>query len=302
MDILTNRRVLIADDEEILRQILSRFLKQAGFEPIEAKDGREAIELFRLSHPVVVVSDIMMPHMDGLTLLNEIRKIDKNAMVILMTGYGNEEILLEALRGGAVNFFKKPFNFKELIQFIESVVRHRIEPDLSFLFSKHLVEEEKYFEIPTYETNVLPVINQITLHLKKIVPDCEILNLKIGIEEMIANAVEHGNLGISFEEKHRALEEGKWGAILESRLNSDNNRNKLIKIKSILKKDTFTVKISDEGSGFDWRSLPDVSADNLLSYNGRGIFLTKIYYDEVKYNNIGNEVTLVKYKSEESDQ
>ncbi len=293
---LANNRVLIVDDEEILRNILSRFLKQANFEPIEAKDGKEAIELFKISNPALIISDIMMPKMDGLTLLNEIKKLDNNAMVILMTGYGNEDILLEALRGGALNFFKKPFNFHELIKFVEHALKHKKEPQFDALYSEHLVEEIKSFSFPTEETNILPIVNQITLHLKKIVPESEILNIKIGIEEILTNAIEHGNLGITFDEKQKAIEEGKWGEFIESRLNINNNRKKLIKINSKLTQEKFEIVVTDEGEGFDWQSLPEVTADNLLRYNGRGIFLTKIYFDEVIFNEKGNEVTLVKYK------
>ena len=93
-----------------------KFISKAGLESIEAENGKKAIELYRAVHPAVVLSDIRMPHMDGLTLLNKIKKIDKSAAVILMTGYGNEEILLKALRGGATNYFKKPFNFHEIIE------------------------------------------------------------------------------------------------------------------------------------------------------------------------------------------
>ncbi len=293
---LTNNRVLVVDDEEILRNILSRFLKQADFEPVEAKDGKEAIELFKISNPALVISDIMMPKMDGLTLLNEIKKIDSNAMVILMTGYGNEDILLEALRGGALNFFKKPFNFHELIKFVEHAIRHKKEPEFEGLYSQHLIEETKAFSFPTEETNILPIVNQITLHLRKLIPESEIVNIKIGIEEIITNAIEHGNLGITFEEKQKAIEDGRWGEFIESRLNENNNRKKLIRINSKLTEEEFRIVISDEGEGFDWKALPEVSADNLLRYNGRGIFLTKIYFDEVIFNEKGNEVTLVKYK------
>ena len=102
--------VLVVDDEESLRSLLVRVLEKEGFRPFAATDGEQAIRLFREQSPEVVVSDIRMPRMDGLTMLTQIRKIDRTAPVILMTGQGNEEILLSALRGGATNFFKKPFN------------------------------------------------------------------------------------------------------------------------------------------------------------------------------------------------
>jgi len=302
LDNLGKPKVLIVDDEEVLRNILARFMNKAGYETLEAKDGKQAIELYKISKPFIVLSDIMMPKMDGLTLLKEIKKIDSRAMVVLMTGYGNEDILLDALRGGAMNFFKKPFNFQEIIKFVENALKHRSEPDLGELFSEHLIEETKTFIFPTGETNILPIVNQISLHLKKIAEDSEILNLKIGIEEMISNAIEHGNLGITMRQKQSALENGKWGEFLRERLGTDNNRNKKVTIKSHLKDDNFEISVKDEGNGFDWKALPVLSPDNLLNYNGRGIFLTKIYYDEVVFNKKGNTVTLRKYRQSKKNQ
>lgn len=152
---------------------------------------------------MVVLSDIRMPKMDGLTMLTEIRKINRAAAVILMTGQGNEDILLAALRGGATNFFKKPFNNRELMDEIRRVVGFRKEAERSGLFSPYITEETKTFVLPAGVVSYYPVVNQIALQLPCLVPAEEILNLKIGIEEMITNAIEHGNLGISFEEKAR---------------------------------------------------------------------------------------------------
>ncbi len=236
----------------------------------------------------------MMPRMDGLTLLQEIKKIDPGAAVILMTGHGNEEILLKALQGGATNFFKKPFNVRALIREIHKIFQYKTEAVRSYLFSPYLLEETKSFALTTGNAPYYPVVNQITLQLPCLLADAEILNLKIGIEEMITNAIEHGNLGISFEEKSAAIEEGRLGDLLADRLARADNAQKRVFISSRLSQESFRITIRDEGGGFDWRNLPALLPENLLAYSGRGIFLTKIYYDEVNYNDDGNEVTLVK--------
>src|SRR5512147_637414 len=210
-------RVLVVDDQEALRTLLSRLLDREGFDPVEAGDGEKAVELFKAESPLVVVSDIMMPKMDGLALLNEIKRIDRNATVILMTGQGNEDVLLKALRGGATNFFKKPFNVRELIDEIRKVVEFRLEAARSSLFSPLLVEETKTFVMTRADSPFFPIINQITLQLPCILPPEDILNLKIGIEEAITNAIEHGNLGITFEAKARAISEGRLAELIAER-------------------------------------------------------------------------------------
>jgi CheY-like chemotaxis protein len=289
-------RILVVDDQDALRTLLSRLLEREGFEPIEAGDGEQAVALFKSQLPLVVVSDIMMPKMDGLMLLMEIKRIDRGATVILMTGQGNEEMLLKALRGGATNFFKKPFNVRDLIEEIRKVVEFRIEAARSTFFSPYLVEETKRFVISRSDSPYFPVINQITLQLPTIVPDGEILNIKIGIEDMVTNALEHGNLGITFEEKSRAIEEGRLPELVAARARESDAAGRTVTISSRLSPLLFEITIADQGNGFDWRSLPDVIPENLLSYNGRGIFLTKIYFDEVIYNEPGNSVTLRRKK------
>jgi anti-sigma regulatory factor (Ser/Thr protein kinase) len=235
--------------------------------------------------------------MDGLVLLNEIRRFDRNAIVILMTGQGNEDVLLKALKGGATNFFKKPFNVKELIDEIRKIVEFRLEVARSSLFSPLLVEETKHFVMPRADSPFFPIINQITLQLPCLLPQEDILNLKIGMEEAITNAIEHGNLGISFEEKSVAIQEGRLAELVADRGRESDAAGHAVEITSRLSHAVFEITIRDDGHGFDWRELPAVEPENLLAFNGRGIFLTKIYFDEVIYNDTGNQVTLRKYGS-----
>ncbi|MBN1699615.1 MAG: response regulator [Spirochaetales bacterium] len=289
-------RILIVDDEDILRNLIVKFMRKEGYEPIEAEDGESAIELYRITTPTIVLSDVRMPGIDGIRLLKELKKIDPQAVIILMTGFGDEQTLLEALRGGATNFFKKPFNFRELADVINSIIKHKMDIDTSCFFSSSLIEETKKFELLTANAHIFPIINQIAIHLKILFPPSDIINLKIGIEEMITNAIEHGNLHITFDEKNRAISKGQFGKLIRERLEKKNNKCKKVYISSLLKKDMLKIVIRDEGDGFDWRSLPEPGSSNFLSFNGRGIFLTKIFYDEVIFNEIGNEVTIIKYK------
>lgn len=294
---ISKRKILIVDDQEVLRGLLVKFIHKAGLESIEAENGEKAIELYQTVHPAVVLSDIRMPRMDGLTLLNKIKKIDKSAAVILMTGYGNEEILLKALRGGAINYFKKPFNFHEIIEVIKTLIKHQTEIDLSQIYSPHLVKETKHFVFKTEDADIFPIINQITLHLQKIASPSEILNLKIGIEEMLKNAVEHGNLCIKAEEKSEALKAGRFGELIEKQLKDSNNASKKIYVTAEVTPTQLSVKIKDEGAGFNWQALPELQAESLLHYSGRGIFLTRIYFDEVLYNEKGSEVIMIKVRN-----
>ncbi len=276
--------------------MVARLLEGEGFRALEARDGREAVALFRAESPLAVVSDVMMPGMDGLTLLKEIKRIDRSAAVILMTGVGTAEVLLEALRGGATNFFKKPFNVQDLVQEIRSVAEFRREAARAALYTPFLEEETKSFRIPSGTRRYFTVINQIALQLPTLLPAEDVLTVKVGIEEMIQNAIEHGNLGITFAEKAAALRDGSLAQLVAERLRAGGG-DRSVTVESRLTRERFEVTITDEGSGFDWRELPGVEAENLLSFSGRGILLTRIYFDEVLYNERGNQVTLVKKRS-----
>ncbi len=294
MSNLHTPRILIVDDQDSLRKLLVIYMLKEGLEPIEAENGKKAIELYRLMKPSVVLTDIMMPEMDGLTLLKEIKKIDKQAAVILMTGYGSEEVLIESLRGGAANYFKKPFNFQEITEAIKHILKYRADLDSAQYYSPFITEEKKRFVIYTDEADILPIINQIAINLAMVVPAAEILNLKIGMEEILKNAIEHGNLNISAAEKNEAIEQGVFGKLIDTRLQQNGNGRKKIYITTKLDRRAFSLTIRDQGEGFNWKSFPQPTAESLLSFSGRGILLTRIYFDDVLYNEKGNEVTLVK--------
>jgi DNA-binding response OmpR family regulator len=293
---MTPYKILVADDQELMRTILVRFIQRAGYDVLTAQNGEEAIDLYKLEHPALVISDIQMPKMNGLTLLREIKKIDERAFVILISGFGSEEVLLQALRGGAINFFKKPFKVEEVVDVLHQVLRHREIAQFPDLATPALAADEKRFEFAPYDVNVLPIINQIALNLGALLPETDIINVRIGIEEMINNAIEHGCLDIGFEEKSAALRSGTFNELIKEKMKKLLERPRKIYVSSRLAPEELLVVIRDEGTGFDWRSVPALSSENLLHYNGRGIFLTKIFFDSVSYNAQGNEVTLCKKK------
>ncbi|MEN8189683.1 MAG: sigma-54 dependent transcriptional regulator [Thermodesulfobacteriota bacterium] len=110
------RCVVIADDERDLLVLLRKVIsKKCDCEVLLAPTGVEALELVRTHHPEVVITDILMPDMDGLTLLEEITRFDPQISTIMMTGYGTIEIAVKSLKLGAYDFFEKPFDNAELI-------------------------------------------------------------------------------------------------------------------------------------------------------------------------------------------
>ncbi len=111
---MSRNTILVVDDEAILREILRYEFEKAGYEVIEAGNGTEAWQLFNTSPTDIVVTDIRMPHGDGLELLGRIKNKDKTTRVVLVTGYSDITIE-QAKELGATTMLGKPYQFKELL-------------------------------------------------------------------------------------------------------------------------------------------------------------------------------------------
>jgi DNA-binding NtrC family response regulator len=110
-----NNKILIVDDEKESISILAEILHKNGFPTIETPSSREAIEIFTKERPDAVLLDLKMPDMDGIEVMQEMKKIDPDMPVIIVTGYGNIPIAVEAIKLGAYDFIVKPPKFDRLI-------------------------------------------------------------------------------------------------------------------------------------------------------------------------------------------
>lgn len=108
-NINTRTKLLIVDDEKLIRKFCRTILEKAGYEVIEASNGHQALAILRQNHIPVVISDIDMPEMSGLALLQEIKSIAPNKEVIIMTGSALQDHEPEAMMYGAFALLAKPF-------------------------------------------------------------------------------------------------------------------------------------------------------------------------------------------------
>lgn len=134
-------RVLIIDDEEAARYGIRRALESQKYVIEEAADGASALHLAGSFKPDVIVSDINMPVMDGLSLLEHVNRSEDAPLVILITAYGSEEVAIEALRRGAYDYIAKPFNVDEL----RAIVRNALD-------KQRLIRENRAYNHRLVET------------------------------------------------------------------------------------------------------------------------------------------------------
>ena len=115
-------RLLIVDDSRLMRTIAARLVDGMGFIIEEAENGAEAVRLYAEHRPDAVLLDITMPEMDGLTALKEIRKIDPDARVAMVTAMGQQGIVMEALHAGARDFVLKPFQADRVLGALQKLL------------------------------------------------------------------------------------------------------------------------------------------------------------------------------------
>lgn len=146
-------------------------------------------------------------------------------------------------------------------------------------------------------SKIVPFIESVCDLIKDIFYTEDLKIYSLGLYEVIMNAIEHGNLHILYDSKKEWLKNGIYKEKLKTLLESDIAKKTSVKITLILNKHALITEVEDDGYGFD----PEYQFNNILKdgnkrENGRGMILIKSYFDDVKYNEKGNKITLTKYK------
>lgn len=115
-------KVLIVDDAQFMRMRCAKILEKNGFDVIEAENGRHAVEMYEQTSPDLVLMDITMPEMDGLAALKEIRRIDPQARVAMLTALGQQSVVLDAIKAGAKDFVVKPFEQERVLDALQKLL------------------------------------------------------------------------------------------------------------------------------------------------------------------------------------
>ncbi|MGK0291309.1 MAG: DNA-binding response OmpR family regulator [bacterium] len=289
-------KILIVEDDHALQTYLNDSMEAEGHEVKTAENGQVGLNIFEQFKPDLIISDIQMPVMDGLKMLEIIRHQHKDPIIIMVTAYGSEEFARKALHLGANNYLNKPIRHIELLPIIRKyneVVENRLIENESFetahqkLFT---VEFDNDFEkLPT-------IVNQLIQEAKTLFEKDQYLEVKIGLMELLMNAVEHGNLGITYDEKSYALESETLYDLYEERQSDAVFSKRKVVVDYHQNETSCQWIISDEGNGFDLKTVPDPldPNSNPLKFHGRGIFLSKFQFDEMEYNDKGNVVRVKK--------
>lgn len=156
-------RILVVDDEESVRKILGIQLRRQGHETIEAPDGPEALEFLKAHEFQAVITDLKMPKMDGLELLQRIRKFYPQIPVVMITAHGTIDTAVEAMKRGAFDYVTKPFDQGEFLKIIDRAIRSSEELSKEFQRSRSFLrQEDKIIGSTTEMEKVYSIIERVT--------------------------------------------------------------------------------------------------------------------------------------------
>jgi CheY-like chemotaxis protein/anti-sigma regulatory factor (Ser/Thr protein kinase) len=288
--------VLVVDDLAAHRQLAAGLLTRAGgHEVLFAANGADALKALAQRHTDVVLTDVLMPEMDGLELLRAVHRDYPHLPVILMTASGSEAIAVKALQEGAASYVPKRALARRLAETVSSVLaaaraewyhaelgKRLIAQDLIFVLENDV---ELVLALPTYLKPYLLAAG-LTDHLPR-------LRTHIALEEALLNALCHGNLEIGAALQEKNPEDLFRLAAARAQESPYQERHIHVRVRLSPQQAEFSVR--DEGPGFNLATLPD-SADvaSLDQPHGRGVMLMKTFMDEVHYNEAGNAVTMIK--------
>lgn len=286
-------RILIVDDMEMERELLRERLAPLGYEVETAVDGQEAWECLERSPEAyrVIILDRMMPRLDGLSLMHRIGEHDElsSTPVIFQTAAGDKDEIREGIDAGCYYYLVKPYPAEVLLSIVRAALSDRERREA---FQTEVRDGKRALSTLTNATFVYRTIQEaaeLSILLAWAFPDPE--KQVIGLSEILINAVEHGNLGIGYDDKTTLNATGQLEQEIERRLELDENRDKRVQVEMVRGAEEIRVTVRDEGPGFDWQRFLTIDPERAFDTHGRGIAMAKMLaFDELEYRGRGNEV------------
>jgi len=285
--------VLVIDPCPETQACIVNHVQGRGFSIIAASDPTTALATIDLAAPDIVITDLFLPDGAGLTLAKELRSRQELCPVIVMAQDAPELAVVYALRAGAVDYLHKPVAEEELAHALQRA-RHLLPGDLGDI--PGVVRSEYRLTMNSDPAHIPRVISWLIKTTASALPETQRLHLRGSLQELLFNAVEHGNLEIFYQEKQKALAEDKYEKLLGQRLAQSRLKDRQVTIHVLYDKGgkSLAYRITDEGKGFKWRTMLNRSQDvcNSEDANGRGIFLARSFFPSLSYNDRGNEVAI----------
>ena len=288
--------LLIVDDSRVVRATLQEMLEQQGYKTLEAENGEDALDLLTKYAGSIhaVVLDREMPGIDGLEVVRRMKDdfLFASIPIIMFTGTSAPDKIQEGIDAGVYYYLVKPAESKVLKSVIDSALRERQQ--------KHTLISElgrygaalKTMQSCQLTLRTLTEAEDAACMLAVCFPEPE--RTVSGLMELFVNAVEHGNLGISYDEKRKLLSENRWREEIDHRAQLPENNSKTVEVVFQRKNGVCLAQITDAGPGFDWKHYWHINPARATASHGRGIARARLMaFDRMNYNDKGNSVTVM---------
>ena len=286
-------RVLVVDDEQLNLFIIEEFLADQGLrlelysDPLAAWDALQAPD----SAFTLVVLDRMMPNLDGMELLRRMKQESRfiNIPVIIQTAASLPDQVRQGLEAGAYYYLTKPYEPEALISIVRAALDDRRSRAQLLNRAATLEEAQKLIRSVEYSFVTLDDVSRLVPVLAAMCPEPN--SAAPGLADLMVNAVEHGNLALSYEEKSLLKWDGDWEGEIRRRLALPlfAERYATVHVKQAVHGVVFTI--TDQGNGFDWQKYLTFDPIRAFDPNGRGIAMAKLTsFSEIEYQGKGNIV------------
>lgn len=293
-------KILGIYNQESVTLFLGKVIEYTNFNMKIVRSCSEALERLSAFLPHIILCDFSLLSHDGNLFMAKIRETIPQVIFIMLLSENTKEITFKAMSYGINNYINYPINQQELLTYLKKY--------------EYVLKSRK--PNPNTPKRVSPIRHSITIgnELKKVPEIVESLvskihpalanykcDIQLGLQELIVNAIEHGNLAISYEEKALALQEGSFEKLLEKKKKDDVFKNKRVTVEFHQEQSYNEWTINDEGNGFDPCKISSFSKDSEWIH-GRGIMLCRFLFDEIQYFNEGRSIRVRRYvpKNEQS--
>ena len=293
--------VLVVDDSPIERRLVGGLFERELDWLVEyASNGSEALSCMHLSVPDLLITDLMMPEMDGLELVTEVRDRFPQVPVILITAHGSEALAVEALEKGAASYVPKGQMGSKLLDTARQVVAISGDDRVYARLLERMECAQADFELPNDPALVARFAEHVVWQVgaMRCCDATDRRRVAVALEETLLNALLHGNLELTSSEAQsvRAITlRGEVADLIAQRCELDIGRNRRIFARYELSREHVTFVIRDQGPGFDPRSVPAPGDPGSLERSeGRGLVLIRNFMDEVTFADSGRQITMTK--------
>ena len=289
---IPSKRILVVEDEPIVADFIRITLTGNQYQTSNAIDGESAWNMLNSGNRFeAILLDRGLPDMDGLVLLRRMKEHPtlQKIPVIIQTGYVDLKSVSEGLAAGAYYYLTKPLQTNLMLAVIYAAIAQRVESDAMQTGVQQAGRLFEFLDVGEFSFQTLKQAHELAQRFARICPNPD--RAVLGLMELLVNAVEHGNLALSYADKSRLMLDDRWDEEIERRAVNPLYRDRRVTVRLTKTQEEMHFLIQDEGLGFEWDQYLEISPERLFDPHGRGIAMARITsFDSIEYQGNGNTV------------